>query len=326
MKRPQNIIAESGLTLPFAALFGILVWLLAGLVQQQLWPQLAIFVATVYVLVELTNQNALLRVRSRMVSSTFILLSCTGCFLLPQMTGGIVQLCFTLAFLLLFQTYQTSHSVGRTFYAFTAVGLASIAYVQVLWYVPVLWVLMATQLQSMSWRTWWASLLGLALPYWFALLWFLFPFNLSADWTTNLSPLASHFAQLADITLHSSLIGHHPQLITYHIIARFLILTLTVTLAAVGMAHFWQHSFEDKIRIRLLYGFFTAMTAVTVLFIVLQPQHFDVLMRLLTLCACPLIAHVMTFTSSRLSNILFFIALALTLAVTAYNLFPWTAS
>ena len=313
MKRPQNIIAESGLTLPVAGLFGIVVWLLAGLVQRQLWPQLACYVATVYVLVELTNQNALLRVRSRMVSSTFIVLSCTSSFLLPQMTGGIVQFCFVVAFLLLFQTYQTSHSIGRIFYAFTIIGLASIAFVQTLWYVPLLWILMATQLQSLNWRTWLASLLGLAMPYWFALLWFLLPFNLSDEWMTDLTPLADHFSQLADITFQSPLTSHL-------FLGGLFVFVLTIILAAIGMAHFWQYSFEDKIRIRLLYGFFTTMTAVTVLFILLQPQHFDVMMRLLTLCACPLIAHVLTFTSSRISNILFFVVLALALALTVFNL------
>ena len=313
MKRPQNIIAESGLTLPVAALFSVVVWLLVGLVRLQLWPQLACFIATIYMVVEMTNQNALLRIRSRMVSSTFIVLSCASCFLFPQMTGGVAQLCMVAAFLMLFQTYQTSRCMGRIFYAFAAIGLGSLAFVQMLWYVPVLWLLMATQLQSMNWRTWLASMLGLAMPYWFALVWFLLPFNLSADWTADLSPLADHFALLADISRPS--IPTPP-----YLLGSILALVLTLVLGAIGITHFWQYSFEDKIRIRLLYCFFTAMTAFTVFLILVQPQHFDVLMRLLTLCACPLIAHVLTFTSSRLSNILFFVALGLALALTVFNL------
>jgi hypothetical protein len=187
---------------------------------------------------------------------------------------------------------------------------------------------MATQLQSLSWRTWWASLLGLTMPYWFALLWFLLPFNLSAEWTTDLSPLANHFSQLADVSLplidsnaQSPALNSQFSILHSHFLPGLLVFALTVILAVIGMAHFWQYSFEDKIRIRLLYGFFITMTSVTALFILLQPQHFDVLMRLLTLCACPLIAHVLTFTSSRLSNILFFVALALVVALTAFNLF-----
>ena len=148
------------------------------------------------------------------------------------------------------------------------------------------------------------------------LLWFLLPFNLSAEWTADLSAVADHFAQLTCFNTQFSFLSlqHLPCLLVF---------ALTVILAAVGMAHFWQYSFEDKIRIRLLYGFFIAMTIATVLFMVVQQQHFDVLMRLLILCASPLIAHVLTFTSSRLSNILFFVVVALVVAITVYHLIEY---
>ena len=309
MKQLQNRIAEGGLALPVAALFGIVVWLFSGLLTQQLWPQLACFVASVYLMVELTNQNALLRVRSRMVSSTFIILSSTACFLYPHFTSGVVQLCFIVSFLFLFQTYQDSQAVGRTFYAFLAIGLASLAYVHVLFFVPLLWVLMATQLQALSARTWLASLIGLATPYWFTLLWLLIPFEPSADWAIALRPLGDHFAQLTEFYFE-------PGIFT---LRHILVLSFTLLLTATGIIHFWQYSFEDKIRIRLLYGFFTTMTAFTLLFIFLQPQHFNVLMRICFISASTLIAHVATFTSSRVSNILFFVSLALALAITIMN-------
>ena len=145
------------MTLPMAVLIGLAVWFFAGLLEEQLWPQLACFAITVYLLIELSNQNALLRVRSRMVSSTFILLSCSVAFLLPQLNGAAVPLCFTASLLLLFHTYQNPKTVGLAYYAFLALGLGSMAWVHTLWYVPLVWVLMATQLQSLSVRTWMAS-------------------------------------------------------------------------------------------------------------------------------------------------------------------------
>ena len=303
------------MTLPVAALFGLCTWLLIGLWKYQLWPQLACFVASVYLLLELSNQNALLRIRSRMVSSTFILLACTANFLLPHLTGGIVQLCFIASFLLLFQTYQNPQATGQTYYSFVAVGLASIAYIHVLWYVPLLWILVRTQLQALSWRTWFSSLLGLATPYWFFLLWLTMPFGRPEGWIPDLSPLGSHFSQftpqLSSLHIHLSLLTT-PSL---------LVLLFTLVLAVTGIVHFWQFSFEDKIRIRLLYGFFTTMTLFTVAFILIQPQHFNVFMPLCFVCASPLIAHVVTFTSSRLSNILFFAALTLAAALTIFNFF-----
>ena len=303
MRHLQNRIAESGMTLPVAALLGILVWLMSGLVTKGLWPQLACFVCTVYLLVELSNQNALLRVRSRMVSSTFILLSCTACFLFSSLMGAIVQLCFVASFLLLFMTYQDSQAVGRAFYAFVCLGLSSAVFVQTLWYVPLMWLLMATQLQSLSWRVWLASLIGLVTPYWFMLLWFIY----QQDFT----PLELRFAQLVDIS--SPVFGLTPGMIASY--------ALVAVLSAVGIVHFWCFRFDDKIRIRLLYGIFITLTVFTLTVIILQPQHYETLMRLCFLFASPLIAHVLTLTNSRLSNILFFVVLFLVFLIISYNLY-----
>ena len=300
------------MTLPVTALVGGIVWLLSGLTTQGLWPQLACFVATVYLLIELSNTNALLRIRSRMVSSTFIMLSCAACFLFPSLTGNMLPLCFVAAFLFLFQTYQDTRAVGRTFYAFVCLSLASMAYVHTLYYVPLFWVLMATQLQSLSLRTWASSLIGLLTPYWFAMLWFIY--------TQDFTPLAEHFCPLAEL-----------QLPTFNLtVGQLLAYILIAVLSTIGMMHFWQYSFEDKIRIRLLYGFFTGMTVFTLLLMMLQTQHFNMLMPIAILTASPLVAHVLTFTNNRLSNVLFLVALFLTLALTAYQLTtsdtPWMPS
>ena len=302
MKRLQKRIAEGGSTLLAAAVFALLVWLQAGLVTQQLWMQLLLFVASVYLLIELSNQNALLRVRSRMVSTTFIMLSCTACFLFPELRGGIVQLCFVASYLMLFQTYQDRQSVRPAYYAFVCLSMASLPFVQVLWYVPLIWVMMGVQLQSLSWRTWLASLLGLLTPYWFAMLWLIY--------LSDFTPALDHFSQLACFSMS-------PQMPSTGIV---LAVCFTAIMSAIGIVHFWSYSFEDKIRIRLLYGLFTTMTIVTLLLILLQPQHHAVLMRIAIVNASPLIAHVLTFTNSRLSNWLFFLAAGIAVGITAYNL------
>ncbi|MCR4602205.1 MAG: hypothetical protein K5683_01555 [Prevotella sp.] len=311
MKRLQNKIAEGGLALPMTALLGIAVWLQSGLITHQLWPQLACFIVSVYLLREMSNHNSLLRVRSRMVSSTFIMLSCTASFLFPQLVGIFVQLCFIIALIMLFQTYQDQQATGTSYYAFLFVSLSSLAYVHTLLYVPLLWLLMATQLQSFSWRTWLSSFLGVLTPYWFILIWLLTPFSHTEEAGIDLSMLGTHFSKLAQIEWSLQSLD----------LSRIIVLVFTLVLAAIAIAHFWQRSFEDKIRIRLLYGFFTTMTTVTLAVIILQPHHYDVLMCIAFVCASPLIAHLLTFTSSRLSNIMFFVTLALTLVIIVLNLF-----
>jgi len=56
------------------------------------------------------------------------------------------------------------------------------------------------------------------------------------------------------------------------------------------------------------------------LFIALQPQHFDILIGLVFVCASPLIAHLLTLTSTRFTNIAFFVILATCLIITTINL------
>ena len=75
MKRFQNKAAESRSTLPIAALYGGVVWILAGLIQQQWWIQAVCYVIATFIIIELNNSNALIRIYSRMVSAAFIFLS-----------------------------------------------------------------------------------------------------------------------------------------------------------------------------------------------------------------------------------------------------------
>lgn len=283
---------------------GALVWGLSLLFRGGAWPQLVCFAVSCYLMVELSNANALLRVRSRMVTATFIALSCAASPLFASFTGTFVQLCFIIAMLLLFLTYQRPDSVGRIYYAFLFVGLSSMAFVQVLYFVPLLWLLMATQLQSFSIKGLSATLLGLITPYWIASVWCLF----ERDFT----PMTEHFAKLAQLA-----VPYRDMTINIGLLA---VVVLTVVLSITGIVHFWLHSFEDKIRIRLLYGFFTSMLLFGTLLLCLQPQHYEVLIPLLTVFASPLIAHFLTFTQSRLTNIVFIVVGVLTLALIVLNL------
>lgn len=303
MKLLQNRIAEGGFTLPVAAVYGFAIWLFYGLFPLSLWPQLACFTATVYILIELSNTNALLRVRSRMVSSTFIVLSCVACFLFTSLTSNIIQLCFVAAFFFLFHAYQDSHAAGRVYYSFICIGVASLFSVYILAFVPLLWILMGTQIQCLSIRTWLSSLLGLVTPYWFGLLWLVY--------IQDITPLTDHFAQL--FHLHWGGYGFSlPQVCTLAFIA---------LLCTGGIGHFWHYSYEDKIRIRLLFGFFTVMAVASFLFVIIQPQLFTTFLPVAILCASPLVAHLFTFTSSRFTNILFITAVLMSVVLTMSIIF-----
>lgn len=255
-------------------------------------------------MVELSNGNALLRIRSRMVSVCFMSLLCMMSPLFGSLPGAFTLVFVIIATLLLLSTYQDKCSPGRVFYAFLFVGLASITFVQILFLLPLLWLLMATQLQSLSWRSLFASLLGTALPYWLATPWFIYQ--------RDFSLLTSHFEQLAEFQASFQFSTIAPSL--------WVAYALVVVFTMIGIFSFWHHSYQDKIRIRLLYGFFTWMAVVFLILIVLQPCLFDPLMRLAVVFASPLIAHFLTLTNSRITNIMFIVMMVLTVLVIGWNL------
>ena len=307
MKRLQNRIAESGTALPIAAVYAIGIWAIAmfgGSPTLFAWPQMACYAAASYMMVELNNSNALIRVRSRMVGATFIILSCLYVNGFQSLLGALGLVGIIATILQLFTTYQDKQAAGKTYYAFLALGCSSLLYAEYLYYVPILWILMISRLNSFSWRTMMASILGIITPYWFASLWLFYTWDFTAI-TEHLSDLNSFVfpANYLAVTLE--------QLLVYVFLA---------AVSITGIIHFWQYSYEDKIHVRQLFGFFIAINLLTLLFIALQPQQFDTFIRIVIICTSPILAHFLTLTHSRITNIAFFVILSTCIIITFMNL------
>ena len=301
----QNQIATSPLTLLAAAIVTIIVWLAAGLLNHPWWIQLACMAVSTYLLVEMSNNNALLRVRSRMVTSVFLLFSACLSPYIGNLSGAIITLCFIASILMLFQTYQNQEATGLTFYSSLFIGIASLFWAQSILFVPLFWILSLTQLQSLSLRTWAASLLGFLVPYWFALPWMIY--------NENFGHFIENFSQIFtfDHSFSYSLLS----------IGAKATLLLILILFALSFLHFRSHSFEDRIRIRQLYGFFAVITVAAIAFLLVQPQFFDPLMRIIIIFVSPFVAHFFTLTSSKVTNLIFIIGCILLTAVIGINLY-----
>lgn len=304
-KRLQNKIAESKLALPVTGVYAIVIWLLCGLVTNQWWLQFGCFILSSYLMAELNNINVLIRIYSRMVSCTFLVLSCAACFLFPLQQGAILQLCFVGFLSILFMGHD-KESTGAAYYAFLVLGIGSMAFVQIVYFLPLFWLLMGTNLQMLSWRTFSASLLGLLTPYWFGACWLV--------WQEDFSPVVDHFSQLADF---SSLVGI--RLLTLNQLVFFTVLCL---LTATGIIHYIRSHHGDKIRVRLLYGFFAWVAIFSLMLTVVLPRHYDALIRMAIVCTASLLAHFIALTSTKITNIAFFVVVGGLLLLTGYSL--WT--
>lgn len=307
MKYIQNQIAESRKLLPSAIAYSAVIWMLAGLLSQGWWLQFGLFLATAMMVMLINNVNLLIRIYSRSVSVSFILLTCSGVFLFPSLSGACIQLCFATAFFTLFKAYQDRSGTGWVFYSFMCFSLASIADSFVFCYLPLFWILMFFFVYAGSWRTFFASLFGLITPYWFQTCWMLWKYR--EDMLEVVSSRLSEISFLADDYTFS--------------LQQLLLLGLLTALGLIGTIHFLRQHYNDKIRVQQIYFGFIVTGAFTFGLIFLLPQHYDMLIRMLIICVSPLIGHFLALTHTRITNIVFFVITTAVLALTIFNL--WTS-
>lgn len=292
--------------LPITILYGVGIWLLAGLVNNGWWFQFLCFFASVYAMIHLNNINLMIRIYSRSVSAAYILLSCIAVWLFPSINGAVIQLGSVLILLLLFSCYQDHETRGRTFYVFLIASTISLLEPRYLLFVPIFWLLMATTVYSLCFRTFLASLIGLITPYWLYAGWLLFN-NIK-----NPGMALSFTSRFTDIQWAIDYGALTRQQIAY--------LALLIVMFLVGTIHFWLNSYMDKIRVRQIYTSLIMLTLYTLVLLAVQPQMFDVLIIMLTIAVSPIIAHFVSLTHTRLSNIFFMVLMAVILLLTGMNL------
>lgn len=304
MKRLQNRIATSRWSLPVTVAYGLLISLAAGLLTEALWLNFALLFVSMMMMVELNNSNALIRIYSRMVSCSFLVMTTMSLFLFKTIDVAVVQISFIAFLLFLLRSYQEPNATGLTFYAFCALGIASIVFPQILLFLPALWIVMAVYMQSFSPRTFLSSIIGVIAPYWFVAAWLFY--------TGKYAWLGTHFISalqfgtpfyLADVKLH--------EWITF---------AFVLLCALIGSVHFMIYSYQDRIRIRLIYEMLILLDGLTLFFALIQPQHFDCLLGMAIVLTAPIIGHWLALTSSRLSNIVSMLLAAAAFALTIYNM------
>lgn len=304
VKRLQNRIAQSRWALPITIIYGLVVCLTVELMGYGQWMTFALLLVATLMMAELNNGYSLIRIYSRMVSCSFMVMITMSLTLFESVTVAVVMVAYIAFLLLIFRAYQNPGAVGWVFYAFVALGISSIVFSKSLLFVPVLWVIMAVNVLCFSPRTLIASLLGIITPYWFVAAWLIYQ--------GNISYLGTHFLSALQFgtPFQFSILNIH-QLLTF---------AFVLVLAVIGAVHFFLYSYQDRIRIRLMYETFVVLDACAVIFAILQPQYFDEMLGMSIVTTATLIGHFLALTHSRLSNITMFVLAGLALALTVFNL------
>lgn len=298
----RNSVVSSTFTLPTMAVIVLLVWVLSDVTDVNLWGGLAVTELTAYLIMELNNRNALLRIRSRMMSVTYLALMLVCPALHTWSMEAIPTVCFVLAYFMLFSSYQQFRAEGYIFHAFLLLGIGSMVFPPMLVLAIAYYISMLFQLRSLTWRTFMAGLFGLAVPYWILAAY--------AIWNNQLDT--------AFLYLNDWFVPHVPD---YSLLKldQWITVGIFFALALFAFVHFIHTAYNDKIRTRmLLYTVITMQVFLTV-GLLLLPEHFDKQMRLFIANSSLIIAHYYALGKGRLFNTWFNLTVLILIVLGVYN-------
>lgn len=254
-----------------------------------------------YLLTELNTTFTLIRTRTTLHISLYICLFTLCLFLHPFRAETFVPLLFLLAIFQLYGGYETPQAPMHAFHCLFFIGLGSLLFPRLAWFVPLFYVGM-NSFRSLSLRSFFAGIIGLATPYWF-----LFGYALYADrMDLFLRPLqeAVSFTPICYGELETE------QLVFGGII---------VFLSAVSSIYYFNTAYQDKVRTRLFLLFLVGVEVWNCLLGALQPRHFDVWLQIQILVCSIFMAHLFALNRSRFAGIFFMVTFVILIVWTVYN-------
>lgn len=270
------------------------------------WSFSFLLYATIgYLLIELNNTFSIIRIRASIQTSLYFFLLTACPTIYPFELTHLATLPFLISLYLLFKSYHQSHPVGYIFHSFVSMGLGSLLFPQLTFFVP-LWLLTAVYYQSLTIRSFCAAVVGWAIPYWF-LFGYAFFYN-------QMELFYEPFAQLT-LLQPIELIGRLQlwEYATYgFLFVVFLISTIHVAITG----------YLDKIQTRTYLQFLTYLVLYIFLFIVLQPMYAASLLPLLLIGVSFLVARLFTLSTNKVSNLFFILSLVGVILLFFFNL--WT--
>ena len=257
--------------------------------------------ATGYFLIVLNNMFALIRMRASVQTAIYFLLV-TACPMLHQLHMGNVAAAALLAsFFFLFKSYQQTQPSGSLFHTFTFLGIGSLFFPLLIYLVPIYWI-GSYMFQSLTPKSFFASIVGLLLPYWF-----LFGYVV---WQQQ-------WALFGELTTQWLPTGDTLQVLKPWEIGTLIYLAL---LFVVSAAHCLLASLEDKLRTRAYLQFLILLNVALFAGVCCFPAYGACWIALLLIGVSILAGHLFVLTHSKSSNIFFLCALIGLVVLFVYNM------
>lgn len=326
-QRFQNRVTAGRFTLPAAIFLSVICWILSAILLPDLelpadgyplwntfrnlcipaWSTrllcFVLYAVIGYFLIGLNNAFAIIRMRASVQTAIYFLLisACPSMHILYA--GDLAAVAFLIALYFLFRSYQQERAASYLFHASAFIGMGSLLFPQLTLFVPLFWI-GAYKFQSLRPKSFFASLIGWGVPYWFLLGY--------AYLSGQMELFYRPFLELADF--HPVRFSFQP----WEWATTGYILLLYI----VSSAHCLIARYEDKIRTRSYLHFLILLDFCIFVCMGLQPALYSHLLSLLLIGTSILIGHLFVLTNSRSSNLFFIIMLAGLFFLFGFNL--WT--
>lgn len=327
-KRLQNRITAGRFTLPAAILLSLFCWILTSILLPEvpaikssypLWDTIIdgyipawastplsfiLYGVIGYFLIELNNTFAIIRMRASVQTAIYFLFISVCPAMHPLYAGDFASIAFLISLFFLFKGYQHPRPAGIMFYSFLFIGLGSLFFPQPTLFIPLYWI-GAYSFQALTPKSFFGSLVGWCLPYWFLLG--------HAYFYDEMDLFYQPFIELA--TFRSINLWDFPMW-------KIATLGYLFVLYLVSSIHCLVAGYEDKIRTRSYLHFFIFLNFCIFAYILLQPVLTVHLLPLLLIGVSILTGHFVVLTNSRASNVFFICALAGLVLLFGFNI--WT--
>lgn len=315
-KRFQSRVSAGRFTLPAAILLSAICWIVTAVLLPDatgtvsgypLWEMVStnwlpswagiplsflLYCVIGYFLIELNNTFAIIRMRASAQTAIYFLFI-SVCPAMHQLyAGDVASVAFLISLFFLFKSYQHQRPAGTLFYSFLFIGAGSLFFPQLTLFVPIFWI-GAYSFQALTPKSFFGSLVGWSLPYWFLLG--------HAYFYDEMGLFTQPFIELA--TFRPISLQSYP-------LWEVATLGYLFLLYVVSSVHCLVAGYEDKIRTRSYLHFLIFLSFCIFAYILLQPALTVHLLPLLLIGVSILVGHLVVLTNSRASNVFFICALA----------------
>lgn len=307
----QSTIATSQFSLPVLVVLGVLSWLFLPAKDTYAWCEpdyglwsfvplsaqtgylgllSGIFFTSlvIYLMVEFCNAMVLLNTNSRMLSCTLIIIMSLSLCLHRLQPSHVVMLASLISFFALFSSYQ-NESPELSFVAHLAIAAASLVCPKIILLTPFIF-LVQLYVNCLSFRTFFASLIAIIVPYWF--------FFVCAVCKDDIGMFTNFFRVMFDFSVPDySVVATEQWLMALNIVVFFV----------AGCVNYLFTTSKSRTRQRTVFNTFMMHGFISLLLFLVMPNCVNVIMGMLAIDASILCGRFWILSNNRFTHVFFVI-------------------